>query len=449
MRDEILTDEDNEEDSDPGRSLHTLSDHKRLRLSSVPRLGGDDSRSPSKSRSRSRSRKSRLENRDKDEKGKIEKDEDALKLTREMIQDFVENGANTVRKHQYFSIPSTENLSRYLLKGMGRDENGVPSQDVWNEDDKKWIGSTQDKIFLHEQAVKHPLLNAIAEEIFGLKKGFDKLAMWEKINIIAILAKKVSLSSISLAEIIKKKGKAVKGISLPAPYITGTDVVNVPTKHLQLLKAEDLVMAPTRWRDFISSSPETGYNRKFILSALQARYTDPLRERKGRAALMQFLFDAEEHLAEIALMLAPPDTDFELPKEVIEMQDTILLRKIERLETLRLFKFSPEMAKIFFRKVREEPPSKEKDLRKIKKEAEKEARRLEEKPGLKNLSVLAHNPSSSRNLPTVSFSPGSPPKDGRLREPPRRSPRDFKLPPRDFNLPPRGRGAPRGGRRNF
>ena len=140
-----------------------------------------------------------------------------------------------------------------------------------------------------------------------------------------------------------------------------------------MVAGEDLLLVPTRWRDFLGSSPEIGNNRRLISNTLESRYLENQRTLRGNPMRMQFSYEAEEHVGEVKIILAAMDPKSPPAKEWREMENLLLLRKMERLETLRLFmQGRSEVAKAFFKKVRETPPSKEKALMKIKNEVVKD-----------------------------------------------------------------------------
>ena len=102
-----------------------------------------------------------------------------------------------------------------------------------------------------DESVRQALPTVILEELFGLKQGVNKLTLWEKINLIGLLAKEVSLSPNSLAELIKGKAKKVKTLVKPNPWAS-PDMENLHGSELQLLKLADIVKAQVERVRFIN-----------------------------------------------------------------------------------------------------------------------------------------------------------------------------------------------------
>ena len=184
---------------------------------------------------------------------------------------------------------------------------------------------------------------------------------------------------------------------------------NLHGSELQLLKLADIVKAPAKWREFVLSTSAHGQNWRELTSALTRKYLNPHEAAKDNRHMMQQSYEIREHLWDIETLLSPTTLAI-TPKAVLEVHDTILLHKRERLETLQLFLKDPRVASEFHRLVQATPPSKSKDLEKVEREAEKEVRKRPQESGLKSqmkkLGTLAHTSRTitSRPFPAISLS---------------------------------------------
>lgn len=336
-------------------------------------------------------------------------DEEAKQRVRMICEFYQGEGYKKVQDHQLFQFLAVDRLERTVFKAMNRNEKGVITRAKLDGDTKGWIDYVQDHIIKYDREIHHPLTENVLFDVFGLKAGVESLSLWEKINLIARLAQKVGLGSHAIADMIKKKSKIVKAITGPVQTFKGVDVNHVSAPDLQSLSLNDIVKAPARWQDFIDSSKEQGANRRELFSALYRRYHAPLKAHRSDKIVMQHLYEAEEHLFDIRALLSMPKT-VETPREIKEQIELILLRKTERLETLRIWSTNPALGAKFFSLVREEQPSRTKDLEKIEKKAQKELKKEGPAPlGRRDFLVLAQGTSNQKARPEVTFSVGAPP----------------------------------------
>ena len=293
-------------------------------------------------------------------------------------------------------------------------------------------------MFTYDHKIRHALADNVLFEVFGMKKGLESCSLWEKINMMALLAERAGIAPTPFCDLMKKRAKVVSSMLSHASYLKSQYVNLIPQIDLQMTRMKDLLLAPTRWMDFITSSSEQGANKRSLMSALFGKYHAPLKAMRGDRIILQQLYEMEEHLYEIDCFLTPLRCGENVPREMQEKIEMILLRKVERMETLRIWSSAPLVAGKFFKLVREEPPSKSKDLAKFEKKAEKAVKKEGPPPmNPKNISTLAHVPSVSQGKATsrhpVSFSRTA-------SQPPRPSSSSS-----SFRFSPRG-GRPRGGR---
>ena len=141
------------------------------------------------------------------------------------------------------------------------------------------------------------------------------------------------------------------------------------------MKLTDVVRAPTIWKNFVASSNNTGLKRNLLMDAIAIRYKDPIKERRSEKMMMQVLHEVEEHLWNIEAWITP-DAELDKCPRALAMNEMMLLHTVERLECILIMAHSGVIAATTFqRKVRREPPSKDKDLEKMADEAVRDTQR--------------------------------------------------------------------------
>ena len=154
---------------------------------------------------------------------------------------------------------------------------------------------------------------------------------------------------------------------------------------------------PGRWKDFVSSTPEVGTNRRQLMNALRKRYHEPLRQKRGKVGLMQMLYEADDRLWDVEVLVTP--IEVKVPSEIEQMHTSLLVHAFERLETLRLFaKEGSKVAKEFYLKCRESAPTAGKKYTELVEKAKERASASTTKgfPGVSETETLQrHRPPTS------------------------------------------------------
>ena len=175
-----------------------------------------------------------------------------------IVDDYVEVGIKKIEAHQMFPSLPPDALKDIILKAMGRDAEGFLSKRSISHDSKKWVGYVQEHMFTYDHKIRHALADNVLFEVFGMKKGLESCSLWEKINMMALLAERAGIAPTPFCDLMKKRAKVVSSMLSHASYLKSQDVNLIPQIDLQMTRMKDLLLAPTRWMDFITSSSEQG-----------------------------------------------------------------------------------------------------------------------------------------------------------------------------------------------
>ena len=343
-----------------------------------------------------------------------EPNREVLETVRRIAEDYWERGSRIVKGHQLFREPSYEEMKSAVLAALGRNEKGNREYHTrFKTKIEKYINAVQEMITRCEDTEKKALTVDFLREYFGVQRDVECLSLFERVNLIGILASDAMWSVQQMEEELKKRKKVVRVTQSPTPWATQS-IQDFSGSDLQMLHMEDIARCPVKWRDFILSSENHGANRRELMAALSKRYLFPLQAKKGDRVAMQQVWEIKEDLWEVEMLLTLPPDAKTWPRSVFETHDLIFLHKMERMETLKLFVKDPRTAVEFQRLVRMEPPRKSKDLRKIQIQAEKSSKKEEKSVRIKDIASIAHFSQSiaRRPGPAISRSVSSPPHQG-------------------------------------
>ena len=314
--------------------------------------------------------------------------EKALKKAEEIAEHYRFVGMDVIRNHQMFEAPEAERVRKRVLWAMQRSDGSGRSGEIpFESDEKKQIGKIQEFMADVDTELQHGTLQALLKDVFGISRHMDEEALWVKVNLSGLMAALVGLNPSGLQAQLKKAKRRAQERSKPAPY-AGASLKELKGAELSLVKIKDLLKNPEKWEEFIMSSQDYGVHRRELLDGLTAKYLTPLSFSSNRVQKQQS-YEVEDILWELELLITPMQ-DVEIPKKVKEMHLALMLRKIERLETIRIFLKDPAVGTEFARLVKKDPPSKKKDLEKLKEEAMKIAEKKPFKNMSRDVTKLAH-----------------------------------------------------------
>lgn len=301
-------------------------------------------------------------------------DEEAYEKRKAMIERYEES-----RDVEENEKAICEPLPRAVLtKLMGKvfevDERGFYERRELDEREQRDVKRIQAAIVSVDERRRENVLERVASSLWGMEFKSARMSLSQKITAIALLKRASNLDTSIIAEAVKG---AVRDQKLETPGLSwmSRDIAKMKTKELLHMKVEDIIKAPTVWKDYVLASKETGLNRNILIKALQDKYRDPLRERRSDRVMLSMLHEVEEILWLIEALVTPnEDLDRVMPAR--NLHEILLLRMRERLETIYTFvKHGSIAATIFQKKAREDGPSRDKDLDTMQENAVKEARK--------------------------------------------------------------------------
>ncbi len=405
---EIEVDEEDEEEKDQdGMSDREAPDDARDQSTSSPRPSRSEPLEPSKKyeKKRGRSSVSPPPEPEEDEdsppevkrRQKLVNNSEILDKVMLIVEQYLSSGVSVIQK--LFAPLSQQQVKANLLMAMGRDKRGFRSEMTPTKEERKWISLVQELVMQQDESIRKPLTSAILMDVFGIRKFVDDMLLWEKVNLIALCGMDVSLSEKQMQEIIRSKAKAVAAMTSASPWAR-VDVQDLEGGALQSARLNDVVKNPTKWREWIFSSPEVASNRRELLEAISRKYKLPHELRRNDRIIMNQCWEIRRNLWEIETILSlPKDSESEV---VRECHEALLLYKVERLEALKLYLKDPKIATEFSKLADASPPSKTKNLTELREKAEKKAKEVKRTFNLKDLGTLAH---TSRSISSQKASP--------------------------------------------
>ena len=315
-----------------------------------------------------------------------------------------------ISKHRFFETPSRERIFRYVMNACRRTPEGKPRG--FESSEKKACLSIQSELNKYEQRDRERMCEYVLSTYFGLSmEAVPELTLWQKTNIIGVLQSHLNLHTSFIVQFIQKAAEDAK-LRQTALWNVA-DVDKAPGHSLAQLRLEDVVKTPGRWKDFVSSTPEVGTNRRQLMNALRERYHEPLRQKRGEVGFMQMLYEADDRLWDVEVLVTP--IEVKVPSEIEQMHTSLLVHAFERLETLRLFaKEGSKVAKEFYLKCRESAPTAGKKYTELVEKA-KERARAQQKDSLESLKLkrfkdIVHQPAILRGPAFTNYATkGAPP----------------------------------------
>ena len=304
-----------------------------------------------------------------------------VRLARDVATEFMEKGAEKIKAHDLFSVPDPDVIVQDVLLAKGKDEKGKDGEKL-NAVTTRAASRIQEVICRVRQDIRKRVTLQILLEKFGvdLSEEESNFSLWELISLLACLKMDVkpTVADGVLQGWVTEVQQEVTKVASQA-HLFAKNVHELTGSELQKTRIRDLVHAPGKWVEFVSSdSSNSGRNRRELISEIERTYKDPIRRRLkggGRADVMHYLFEIDDILHVIETLIDPLSCSLSLPQEVLLRDEHMLFFEYERLESIRLIvEKSLTLGTIFLRLCRMTPASRNKDLAAIEKEAAEQAK---------------------------------------------------------------------------
>ena len=312
-----------------------------------------------------RERERRIEDFDGHEDSKLRR-ETAVELARDIAARYVEFGQDHAPGSLVRSL-RPDSLEAAVLAAMGRDKRGryVNADGAMTKEQRREVTFVLDEMSKIGKDQRVEAAKYVLRTLFGVPVGRSDFQLLEVANLLAILKRMTNCSMLMIREEIDVFLKLEKERMSPPGF--HADLKDAKGQRLAEAALADVVRFPTRWREFVVSTPDVGRNRRDLISELEKKYKLPLRNARshGFKGAMSFIFEVEDKIREIEAIIAPIPCS--LPREVEKTFDFLLLFKYERLETIRVITESKsfDAGSLFQAEVRRTAPSASKDLEAI------------------------------------------------------------------------------------
>ena len=253
-----------------------------------------------------------------------------------------------------------EEFAGIARRALEIDEESRKTHQELSEREAKELKRLQTLIVAIDDNQRETILNHVAESLFGLDLKDSPLSVSEKMRLVALMSRKMVLAQAAIEAAVNRGVKKERAKTPGVPWAR-KDILELKGQDLTSMKIEDIVRTPAVWRDYIVASANQTEARRALRKALEERYVAPLRAKRKDRLVTSMSYEADEILWNVEVLTTPrPDLD-RIPK-IKDLHDTMLFRSFERLEGLRLFsKEGFGIGTAFMKKVRAEPPSREKD----------------------------------------------------------------------------------------
>ena len=272
-------DEDGEEEKEEGGSDQQLSGRRRSR--SVSRTPPKRRRSPSLSQSRSRSPRGE----DPDDEWRRRKQirlselsdrkSAALEKARAVVGMFVEYGRDELPGMIKTFRP--DYVQKAILAATGHDSSGkaMALESVMSSSERREVPRLQEAFLKIPIEQRHDGAKFLLRRIFSIPVGKTDLALWELLNLLAILKMKAVLSLKIIEEEIEKFLAIESERSNPPGF--RANLSKASGTQLAQANMRDIARHPAKWREFVVSSEDSGRNRRELMAELERMYKQPLR----------------------------------------------------------------------------------------------------------------------------------------------------------------------------
>lgn len=327
-------------------------------------------------------------------------------------------------------------------KTLDLDEEGYFRESELADKEVKELKRLQASIIAVEVNLREAVLCSVSETLFGVNLQSSTLTLSEKMKLTALLIFRAMLSQTAVESAVSRALKRERSKTPGVPW-ERKDILDLKNKDLTIMKLEDIIKVPAVWREYINNAQNPVDARRNLIKALEEKYVRPLKRRKKDKVLTAMGYEAEEILWSIEVLITPR-AEVEKSSKIMELHDSMTMHMFERLEGLRVIgKDSIATGVLYFKRLRKEPPSRDKDYESLLEEARKETRQAPRTPsaiGYEFRSLVHGEQSRKRDSPQKPpFSLGSAPP-----RPP--DPRGPLAPPRGKNPFPPPRSYPRRGR---
>lgn len=318
-----------------------------------------------------------------------EKDERALQTAKDMVYVY-EQEKEEVGRNAFAGKLKSSKLLEVACRALGIDTKGRVLSSPYSENTRTEIKRIQSMVIDIPERRRDGTLCKMAVKAFGVRLHGVPMSFGQKIATIAMLKRTMTLDKTVMQKFIEQ-AKAEEKLHLPGALWKSNDVLKLKGEALAQAKIEDVLKAPTVWKEYVRVSRDRTAAKKVIMDAIKQKWRDPIRERRKDEMMMMMLHEVEEHLLTIDVLVTPRDGIDDI-SEFAEVYEAIILRIHERLECCRIWvRTGSVVATLFLRKARQENPDAEKDLEKLEEEARNESKDVPLKRVVGQFRGLAHS----------------------------------------------------------
>lgn len=302
-------------------------------------------------------------------------DKEIVKQTLLLAERYKKTGIAKIKEKGFFQPLDPERVQKCALYARERDIKGFP-RELFEVEEKESI-RVRELMLKVPESERKSLVERIIRKQYGLDVSNSEVEFtyWQLCTFLGLLKFHTSptISTKMVSNWIEEERKSEKerwsesSPSTRARFLQEPDVEDI----------DEIAQTPGRWFQFIQAKGEGQANRKReLMKAIVERYRNPIDEKmntRDKARVLPFSFEVDEHIHVISTLLTPPPQ--EPPHWVTTQNEHLVLFLAERLEGIRICVFRGfTQGGTFMKLVREEPPSKDKNLKQIARKAETEVK---------------------------------------------------------------------------
>ena len=261
-----------------------------------------------------------------------------MKSVEEVADRYIRHGRDLVEAHKLFQPMTAERVKEIVLRAEGYTKNAVRVQrNTLERDEKKSIMQVQLLLSKLEEETREAMTFKILKKLFGVDFGHQTISLWIGTNVLGIM--RVQTFPILAIEVLEKEIEKLKEKEkmkvVPSSY--AGDVNQLQTQLLQQIPLTTIIKFPARWKDFVVSSPAKEANKRELMKALEMHFKMTVKRRASTVkGLLPEIYEIEEILQDVADYVTPRPSEVSESKYYEEKENTFILRKAERLHTIRL-----------------------------------------------------------------------------------------------------------------
>ena len=154
-------------------------------------------------------------------------------------------------------------------------------------------------------------------------------------KLITLLISRAALSQTAVEAAVNKAKKKEMAKTPGIPW-ERKDLIDLKGKELSEIKIEEIAQAPGVWKEYIAGAQIPSDAKRNLMKALEYKYVWPLRRNRRDKILTAMSWEAAEILWDVEVLINPHPEVERIPR-ARELHESMIFRKFERLEALRIF----------------------------------------------------------------------------------------------------------------